>query len=581
MMRVICALGNRGAMTAMAAAALGAVGAAMGPALADGAETASRSFTTAGEHAFLVPAGVTSLQVTLVGGNGGAGKGGATGGAGATDTATLAVSPGETLYAEVAGDGQAAITTENAGGYGGGGSGGERPFGGTGGGGGGGASDLRTCPASASPSACEGRTTFASRLIVAAGGGGGGGNGLAPSSTAGGNGGAADQAGSKGQTDGHADIGGSAGQRATASAGGEAGGPSAECNHETGVGCASNGQLGGGGRGGGAFDGGGGGGGGGIFGGGGGGGGAFGQYIEGETKPANGGGGGGGGGSSGVPAGAAGVSGFSLVPTASGAVASIAIAWTMPPPAAVTGAPQAVTNASATLTGSVNPDGSQVTDCHFAIAPAVPAGASIPCTQQVGAGNVPVAVSTALTGLSPTTAYTVTLVAVSAQGSNSGASVTFATMGTAPGSGPGRPEAAEVVSNLRLTPARFRRGRRAATIAKSKSTPTATRISFTLSRAASVTLSFEREQAGVLTGHRCLAPSKVRRRGRRCTRYAAVPHAVVRTAHAGADTIGFYGVLDGGSRLAPGVYRLALLATTAAGVITTSAQRPSFTLLGP
>lgn len=46
------------------------------PAAAAAAETVSKSFTTAGEHEFVVPAGVTSVQVKLVGGDGAPGVGG-------------------------------------------------------------------------------------------------------------------------------------------------------------------------------------------------------------------------------------------------------------------------------------------------------------------------------------------------------------------------------------------------------------------------------------------------------------------------------------------------------------------------
>jgi hypothetical protein len=114
------------------------------PAAAGAAETRSASFTEAGEHPFVVPAGVTSVQVTLVGGNGGQGVGLAPGGTGDTVTATLAVSPGETLYAEVAGDGNSGEVPMlgGLGGVGGGGEGGGDGGFGIRGGGGGGASDL-------------------------------------------------------------------------------------------------------------------------------------------------------------------------------------------------------------------------------------------------------------------------------------------------------------------------------------------------------------------------------------------------------------------------------------------------------
>ena len=566
-------LGVRAGITVCACAC---VCSGVGAPRAQAAETGSQTFTVAGEHPFVVPAGVTSVQAALVGGNGGAGFGGALGGTAATVTATLAVTPGETLYAEVAGDGEPASAVNNLGGYGGGGAGGERAFGGLGGGGGGGASDLRTCPAGAAPSACAGHPSLASRLIVAGGGGGGGGTGFAPSSTAGGAGGAADQSGTTGQTDAHGDVGGGRGLRATLSAGGEAGAPSGECNPETGAFCAAPGQLGVGGVGGSSFGGGGGGGGGGVFGGGGGGGGAF-QIIE-MSNPANGGGGGAGGGASGVPAGASGVSSFSLVPTATGAEPSIAMSWTMPPPAAVTGAASAVTSTGATLTGTVNPDGSQVTECHFTVVPAPPGGASIPCQQQVGAGSVPVAVSAAIAGLTPATTYAVTLTASSAQGSASGSPVSFVT--SASGAGGVTAASSLTVTNVKLSPTRFRRGGRAATIAKStgKTLPTVTTISFALSQAATVKLSFEAARAGVLVAHKCIALGKTHRKGKRCTRYAPIPHGVSRSAHAGTDRITFDGVLDGGSRLAPGSYRLSVTASTASASAT-AAQHPAFTLL--
>jgi hypothetical protein len=104
---------------------------------------------------FEVPAGVSEIHVTAVGGHGASGsscqlpEGGSTGGAGAKVTATLEVHGNETLYVE----------------FGGGGSGGTW---GTGcpfkmGGDGGGASDVRSDP-----------SALSSRLIVAGGGGGGG-----------------------------------------------------------------------------------------------------------------------------------------------------------------------------------------------------------------------------------------------------------------------------------------------------------------------------------------------------------------------------------------------------------------------
>jgi hypothetical protein len=275
----------------------------------------------------------------------------------------------------------------------------------------------------------------------------------------------------------------------------------------------------------------------------------------------------------------------STAPTTKGPSATFT--WTLPPPAAATGAAQNVTSTSALVTGTVNADGSPVSDCHFSVSPSPSAGASIPCTQQVGAGSTPVPVSAGLAGLSPGVTYTVTLSAASAQGSSSGAPVVFTTpaLGTpgsgTPGPGPGQTLTA---TGLSLSPNRFRRGGREATITRAggrrtaKTLPTSTTISFALSQPATVTLSFQAARPGVLSRGRCTAPPKGRRRGRPCTRYLTVSGLIRRAAHAGPNRIRFQGVLDGGRKLAPGSYQLSLTASAAAGT-TTAPQHPGFTLL--
>ena len=575
----------RGLLVVLAALGLSAVLGLLAEAAA--ATEMSQTFTTSGEHAFTVPAGVDSLQVTLVGGHGGTGDGGPPGGAGATIAATLAVTPGATLYAVVASNGEPAVGFNDAGGTGGGAAGGTRVFvfaSSAGGGGGGGASDVRTCSAASIPELCSSAGSLGSRLIVAGGGGGGGGYGLEPSTTAGGVGGSADQGGTAGAYDLRGDAGGSGGQRGTTSAGGAEGMPSADCEEASGTGCAGTGQLGQGGEGGSAVGGGGGGGGGGIFGGGGGGGGAFSST---GTAPnltlANGGGGGGGGGSSGVPAGASGVSGVSLIPTAEGAQPAVTFTWTPAPPTVQTGAPSGVSATAATLNGTVDPNEWQVTGCGFTIAPAPQGGATFPCAQQLGAGAAPLAVSATAAGLSPGTTYTVTLAAASTQGASGGAPITFTTPPASPGTGPPGtgPSQALSVTSLRLAPARFRRGKRRASIAKrkAKALPTATTVSFELSAAASVRLGFEARRTGVSAGGKCTAASKSRRKGKRCVRYVAISGGVVLSAAAGADRIAFDGVLSGGKHLSPGSYRLSLTAT-AGSASARAAQHPTFTLLG-
>ncbi|MGA7704853.1 MAG: glycine-rich protein [Solirubrobacteraceae bacterium] len=135
---------------------------AMGAWMAGTASAASKvteTFNSTGaEQSFVVPAGVTSVRVRAIGESGEAGQidspdqTAAPGGAGAVVAGFLPVTPGETLYVEVA-----------ARGFNGGGEPGL-----DGGGGGGAASDVRALSLSAPE-------TLQSRLLVAAGGGGGGG----------------------------------------------------------------------------------------------------------------------------------------------------------------------------------------------------------------------------------------------------------------------------------------------------------------------------------------------------------------------------------------------------------------------
>jgi hypothetical protein len=566
-----CAAG--GAITAAACATLGA-------GIAQAAEQRIQTFAfTGGTQQFVVPAGVTSLKVALIGGHGGTGSprdgSESRGGEGESVLAQLLVIPGEPLFVEVAGNGESGKSPGfGRGGYGGGGDAESHEGFEQSGGGGGGASDVRTV-----------EEATASRLVVAGGGGGGGGAGVNSTqpSTAfpGGSGG---EAGARGQDGTAANVeagGGEGGRPGGANSGGEAGGNSS-------VQMAGKGSEGVGGNGGGSGLNIGGGGGGGIFGGGGGGGG--GSYEVVGQNFSSGGSGGGGGGASGVPAGS---SASLLQEEASAAEPSVTFTWIAPPPAVLTGSASALTTTTATVNGTVNPDNSLVTACQFTIAPAPPAGATIPCAQQVGAGGSPVAVTAPLSDLSPATTYTVTLFASNSAGQAGGLPASFTTPSvslTTPsqpfsGTGSSPPSTPSLtVTNLTLSPTRFHRSTRPATIAKQpkkkvKTLPMSTTISFALSQAATVALGFELAQPGVLAGGKCDAVSKTHRKGKRCTRYTAVRGGVTLPGHVGTDKITFAGVLDGGVRLASGTYRLSLGATGPGGSAT-AAQRPSFTLLG-
>lgn len=201
--------------------------------------------STGAEQTFTVPEGVTSIRMVAIGGRGGDGSPngaapGGSGGFGATVAADIAVTPGQTLFVEVAGNGGSAASG-GAGGFNGGGEGGDGPS--YSGGGGGGASDVRLGPRAAG-------TSLSSRLIVAGGGGGGGGGSFGPGSPNGGGHGGSPATGGEGVT---------GGAPGTATEGGE--GSCAEADGGLGTGgaggtydrCGYMGYGGGGGGGGGLF----------------------------------------------------------------------------------------------------------------------------------------------------------------------------------------------------------------------------------------------------------------------------------------------------------------------------------------
>jgi hypothetical protein len=86
---------------------------------------------------------------------------------------------------------------------------------------------------------------------------------------------------------------------------------------------------------------------------------------------------------------------------------------------------------SATLSGTVNPDGVQLSDCHFDYGTDTQYGQSAPCVP--GAASIPAdssehAVTAALAGLAPGTTYHFRLVASNANGATVGRDATFTTL---------------------------------------------------------------------------------------------------------------------------------------------------------
>ena len=94
----------------------------------------------------------------------------------------------------------------------------------------------------------------------------------------------------------------------------------------------------------------------------------------------------------------------------------------------VTGAASSITQSSATLSGTVNPEGEEVTSCRFEYGATEAYGSSIPCTSLPGSGHDPVLVSASATGLSTGTSYHFRLVAEAAIGASYGIDQTFTTV---------------------------------------------------------------------------------------------------------------------------------------------------------
>jgi hypothetical protein len=193
-----------GAVASVLLAALGLlVGAAPAAAACTLGSAAPVSFPyTGAEACYVVAPAVMSVHVLVIGAGGAGGPS-----SGASVTADLTVTPGETLYVEVGGSGASD-------GFNGGGARGGAPSGG-------GASDIRTCPQPCAATPLTGQAGTDPRLVVA-GGGGGAGAAVGASATGGpgGDSGATGAAGAAGIGPGGA---GGGGGGATQSAGGTAG----------------------------------------------------------------------------------------------------------------------------------------------------------------------------------------------------------------------------------------------------------------------------------------------------------------------------------------------------------------------
>jgi len=106
---------------------------------------------------------------------------------------------------------------------------------------------------------------------------------------------------------------------------------------------------------------------------------------------------------------------------------SVAVAYAGTQPSVVTEPPSSVTQTSAALNASVDPNGAAVEDCRFEYGTSTTYGFNIACSTLPGSGTGPVAVAATLPGLSASTTYHVRIVATNNGGTSYGGDEAFKT----------------------------------------------------------------------------------------------------------------------------------------------------------
>jgi hypothetical protein len=246
-------------------------------------------------------------------------------------------------------------------------------------------------------------------------------------------------------------------------------------------------------------------------------------------------------------------------------------AYEVAPPVIATEAAHATSATTATVAATVDPNEQDATvTVRFGTTTAY---GSKTQAQDAGAGNTAIPISVPLGGLSPGTTYHAQLVATNADGSSSSSDVSF----TTPVAGGGLTPPAPVLSRVRESARRWLEGTHAAVISVKRTLPIGTTFSFVLNEPATVTVAFTQTVPGRRLKARCLPSTQHMARTRRC-RVTVNRGTLSLTAHAGANRMGFQGVLARGRRLKPGTYT-AVLTAAAAGAPRSARSTLTFTIV--
>ena len=235
-------------------------------------------------------------------------------------------------------------------------------------------------------------------------------------------------------------------------------------------------------------------------------------------------------------------------------------AYESAPPGVFTGSATGIAATVAMLDGRLNTN-AQRTSYHFDYGTTTSYGSST-APQQAVPSLTSATVSDTLSGLAPATTYHYRLVASNADGTSHGADQTFTTTAGAGGAGAGSGAPRFLSASVRPPVFAVRRGRRARPHRRHQP-QIGTTFRYSLSEPARVAFTIERMLPGRRVAQACQPRSQRNRKGRACTRLGPAGQFAV-NAVAGPNATKFTGRI-GRSTLAPGRYRVTLVATDAVG----------------